>query len=179
MAVIDVYVIDDTRFDLPTILDKAFTSNDVGIKSIADMADKLATLCSNGDRIAMLTIVGHGNESGQSIGSDRLTLSSLPTHLPQLARMTPLFNHAGGAGKRAEVIMGGCRLGRNSPLLLALSKVWNVPVSGFTALQKGGLSHRGGRTTCYITCLHRGRTTADSVDEAEMRIREWVRRYLQ
>ncbi|MFC1642863.1 hypothetical protein ACFL5O_09310 [Myxococcota bacterium] len=67
MAVIDVYVIDDSTFDLTMFMDAALTWGDVGIRNVKDMVNKL---CLTGDRIAELRIVGHGNETGQYIGSD-------------------------------------------------------------------------------------------------------------
>jgi hypothetical protein len=176
MAIIDVYVIDDSKFDLTMFLDSALTWGDVGIKNIKDMADKLAGLCSRGNRIAELTIVGHGNELGQYVGTDWLSNDSLPSYRPQLRRLTTLFVRTGSA-RSAHVTMGGCQQGRNGGLLLGLSDIWNVPVSGYTALQRPGVpGYEGGKTTCYLTCARQGRTTADKVDEIQLKIMEWLRR---
>jgi hypothetical protein len=41
MAIIDVYVIGDSKFDLTTFSDSALTWGDVGIKNAKDMVDKL------------------------------------------------------------------------------------------------------------------------------------------
>ena len=179
MATIDVYVIDDSRFDLTMLLDSALTWNDVGIQNVKDMVNTLVGLCQGGDSLGHLTIVGHGNSTGQYIGSDFVTLQSLPAFRPDLGRMTRLFARGAGSGSR-HVTMGGCRQGRNSGLLLALSNIWNVPVSGYTALQRPGIpGYEGGRTTCYITCTRQGRTTADSVDEIQLRVMNWARRLIQ
>jgi len=174
MAIIDVYVIDDNKFDLTMYLDATLTWGDVGIKSIKDMANKLVKLCAKGDRIAELTIVGHGNALGQHIGTDWLSYDSLKSHRAQLVRLTPLFAKSGRA---AHVVMGGCRQGRNGGLLLGLSNIWNVPVTGYTALQRPAApGYEGGKTTCYITCTRQGRTTADKADKVQLKIMQWIRR---
>jgi hypothetical protein len=74
MAVIDVYAIDDSSFDLTLFLDRALTWGDVGIRNLKDIVDKLTKLCANGDRIAELRIVGHGNDLGQHIDDVRLEI---------------------------------------------------------------------------------------------------------
>ncbi|MDD9943493.1 MAG: hypothetical protein OXU20_20805 [Myxococcales bacterium] len=170
MATIDVYVVDVSTFDLTMFLDGALTWADTGILSVRNMVAKLRKLCRHGDRIAELRIVGHGSESGQYVGADWLSLETLPSFRSELSRMHPLFVR-GGIGRRPSVVMGGCRQGRNPSLLLALSRIWNVPVSGFTALQRPAWpGDEGGRTTCYITCTRQGRTVADTIDEAQLRI---------
>jgi hypothetical protein len=177
MATIDVYVIDDSSFDLTLFMDSALTWGDVGIKNLKDMVDKLVKLCATGDRIAELRILGHGDPTGQYIGADWVTESSLTAHREQLARMSPLFVRTPGATSRAHVIMAGCRQGQNGSFLLALSNIWNVPVSGFTALQRPAVpGDEGGTTTCYITCAKGARTTADSVDDVQIAITEWFTR---
>jgi len=177
MEILDVYVIDDSSFDLTMFLDSALTWGDTGIKNTKDMADKLVKLCIGGDRIAELRILGHGNDTGQYVGSDWLEKSNLGQYREQLARISPLFVRLQNSStRRAHVTMGGCRVGRNGSFLLALSEIWNVPVSGFTALQRPGVpGDEGGRTTCYITCAKGGRTTADSIDDVQLRIMEWFR----
>jgi hypothetical protein len=176
MPAIDVYVIDDSRFDLTMFVDSALTWNDVGVRNLRDMADKLVKLCLKGDRIAELRIVGHGNEIGQYVGSEWLTEASLGTHRAQLGRISSLFTRVGQSSKRAHVIMGGCQQGRNGGFLLALSNILSVPVSGFTAMQRPVLpGDEGGRTTCYITCNRQGRTKADGFDDAQMKVVNWVR----
>lgn len=176
MAAIDVYVIDDSSFDLTMFIDSALTWSDVGVKNLKDMVDKLVKLCLKGDRIAELRIVGHGNDLGQYVGSDWLTQDSLTTHRAQLARLCPLFVRVGQSAKRAHVVMGGCQQGRNGGFLLAISNILNVPVSGFTALQRPVLpGDEGGKTTCYITCNRQGRTAADTFDDAQLKVTRWLR----
>jgi hypothetical protein len=178
MAIIDVYVIGDSKFDLTTFLDSTLTWGDIGIKNVKDMADKPVGLCVNGDHIAQLRIVGHGNALGQYIGTDWIDHKSLGSHRQQLARMSPLFVRAmDSSDRRAHVVMGGCEQGRNGGLLLALSDIWNVPVSGFTAMQRPILpGDEGGETTCYITCTRQGQTAADGFDDLQLQIIEWFRK---
>jgi len=176
MAVIDVYVVDDSSFDLTMFIDSALTWGDIGVKNVRDMADKVTGLCSSGDRIAKLRIMGHGNDAGQYIGSDWVSEAKLPSFRAQFARLSGLFVRAGSDGASAELIMGGCQQGRNGSFLLAISNIVNVPVSGFTALQRPVLpGDEGGRTTCYITCARGGRTAADSVDDVQIKIMDWFR----
>lgn len=179
MSTINVYVIDNSQFDLTMFVDSALTWGDVGIRNVRDMVDKLVNLCAHGDRIAELRIVGHGNDRGQYVGSDWLSESTLWSHRQQLARISSLFVRTRGeSSESAHVIMGGCQQGRNGSFLLALSDIWNVPVSGFTALQRPGVpGDEGGRTTCYITCARQGRTTADAVDDVQLRIDQWFREH--
>lgn len=171
MATIDVYVVDDSSFDLTMWIDSALTWGDTGVQSVVDMVAKVNRLCSNGDRIATLTIVGHGNEEGQYIGREWVTQKSLSTHRPSLAQLARLFSRPG------QVVMGGCRQGRNGAFLLALSDILNVPVVGYTALQRPGVpGPEGGSTVCYITCTRSGRTSADSFDEVQLSVMDWFRR---
>jgi hypothetical protein len=72
--------------------------------------------------------------------------------------------------------MGGCRQGTNSMLLLDLSTILCVRVSGFTAMQRPAIpGDEGGRTTCYISCTRQGRSRADDFDDAARKVREWLR----
>lgn len=170
MADLDVYVISDHKFDPVTWIDSALTWGDVGVLGIRDMVTKLQRICANGDRIAELRIVGHGNELGQFVGRDWLCREVVRHWRSELSKMTPLF------GVKRHVIMGGCRQGRNSGLLLALSNIWNVPVSGFTALQRPPLpGDEGGRTTCFITCTRSGYTFADHFDKLQLAVMAYAR----
>lgn len=176
MAVIDVYVVDDSSFDLTMFIDSALTWGSIGIQSVRDMADKVSRLCVSGDRIANLRILGHGNDTGQFIGTDWVTEATLPSFRGQFARLAGLFVRGGSDSSRAELTMGGCQQGRNGSFLLAISHIVNVPVSGYTALQRPVLpGDEGGRTTCYITCARGGRTFADSFDDVQLKIMGWFR----
>ena len=167
MAVVDFYVIADKEFDITMWIDGALTVGDVGINSVADMVDKLTKKCATGDKIGTLQIFGHGNDNGQYIGENWVSKFSLPGVAADLRKLRPHF------GRGAEVIMAGCQQGQNGGLLLALSDLLNVRVSGFTALQRPALpGDEGGRTTCFITCTREGQTTADEVDKVQMIIME-------
>lgn len=179
MAEIDIYVIDNSSFDLTMFIDSQLTQGEVGIQNVEDMVRKIERMCEDGDRIRELRIVGHGNDHGQYVGTDWLSTSTLRQHRSALARLRPLFVHGNDQvdGENGHVVMGGCRQGRNGRLLLELSRIFNVPVSGFTALQRPGVpGDEGGRTTCFITCTREGRTTADDFDEKQLEFMAWVRR---
>jgi hypothetical protein len=174
MPTINAYVIDDSKFDLAMFIDGKLTRGSVGIKGVADMVERVTQLCVDGRKLAELRVVGHGNEMGQYIGSDWLSLDTLPLHRGALMRLTPLFVRGSEEGRRAHLIMGGCRQGRNGGLLLAISDIVNVPVSGFTALQRPPLpGDEGGMTTCYLTCNREGQTVADRLDEVQLKIMKW------
>src|SRR5260370_889384 len=83
-------------------------------------------LCASCDRIGTLQIVGHGAEEAQFIGEDWVSNDTLSDVSPDLRRLAPWFARGG------EVIMGGCRQGRNGTLLLWFSNAFGVPVSGYT-----------------------------------------------
>lgn len=179
MADVNIYIIDDKEFDLTMWVDSALTWGDVGVQSIADMVKKVLKICEEEkSKIGRLTIVGHGNEYGQFVGRDWLgdfanvvaggLDSSIPLYRADLVKLRGHF------GKTGEVILGGCRVGRNSSLLLRLSDIWMVPVSAFTAYQRPVLpGDESGQTTCYITCTRQGRTFADSFDDVQDKIIEW------
>jgi hypothetical protein len=169
MAEIDIYVVSDD--DLTPFVSKLHSLSPVSVRSVKDMVNRIARLCGSGDRIGTLTIVGEGNEEAQVIGDDLLSNDTLADFTPDLRRLAPLFARGG------EVIMGGCRQGRNGTLLLGLSNAFGVPVSGYTALQRALLpGHYGGRTTCFITCTREGFTLADDVDEVILWVRSLIGR---
>jgi hypothetical protein len=142
--------------------------SDTGINNVKDLVSKIRATCASGDTLANLTIMGHGNEWGQFIGTDWVSVDTLSKFRGDLATITGCF------GTKGEVVMGGCRVGRNGRLLLELSNILGVPVSRFTALQRPGVpGDEGGRTTCFITCTRQGFTTADKIDEIQLKIMDW------
>jgi hypothetical protein len=170
MADLNVYFVSNDKFDFTMWIDKALTWGALGTRGAREMVQSLIGLCSRGDKIAKLTIVGHGNEYGQYVGQDWLCKEAIPAWREELVKMTGLFAMHG------EVVMGGCRQGRNAGLLLALSDIWNVPVSGFTALQRPVLpGDEGGRTTCFLTCTRSGYTAADHFDAVQLRVMQTIR----
>ena len=168
---VNVYVFSDHKFDIVMWIDSALTLGEQGVLSIRDMVAKLQKLCADGTRIGELRILGHGNQNGQYIGSDWLEIGTLPSHQTDLAKLAPLF------GPHGQVVMGGCRVGRATELLLALSNLWHVPVSGFTALQRPPIpGDEGGRTTCLVKCNSAGYTFADSFDDKQLAFMAFIQR---
>lgn len=64
MALIDIYIVDNSKRDIVMWVDSALTANDVGVKNVVDMADYVTRKCSGGDKIRELRIIGHGNTNG-------------------------------------------------------------------------------------------------------------------
>ena len=126
------------------------------------MVNKIVNNCINtNDQIACLRIVGHGNARGQYIGRDWVSEQNLGKYQDMLEQLNSLFDIDLG-----EVIMGGCQQGQNGAFLLALSNIWGVPVSGFTAMQRPLIpGDEGSRTTCFITCRRSAETGWDEFDE--------------
>jgi hypothetical protein len=126
-----------------------------------------------------LTIFGHGNANGQDFGSDWVDLNTLPGFRGQLSRIRPFFARGplpillwlaqqtqGIPADGATVILGGCMVGRNSPLLQALSDIFGVPVVAWTATQHPLLpGHQGGMKVCSPKkCDYMGRTLLDLIE---------------
>ena len=111
-------------------------------------------------KIRELRIFGHGNVWGQYVGGDWLSLPSLPSWRPELAKLA-----VGCFGRGGFITMAGCEQGGNGGFLLEISSIVGVPVQGFTALQRPTVpGDEGGVTRCFITCSRTGPTAADSVD---------------
>jgi len=184
----DITVIDDTnlhieRWLLPLLAGDSALAHP--IQSVADMVSHIEHLCSPvhhwffqgllnlpplRKRVQTLTIIGHGNETGQQVGNDWICYESLKDYRSEFVKLTPLF------GDKGEIILGGCRVGRAAPVLLGLSDIVGRPVSGYSALQRPHLpGYEGGRTTCFLTCTREGFTTADKFDEVQLRLIEYGR----
>jgi hypothetical protein len=159
MADVNVYVIDNSRWDVVMFLDSAVTLGEVPIKNVKEMVTKILKRCAHGDKIAELRIVGHGNEFGQYVGADWLDSDTIRRYRSDLFKLVPFF------GKNGHVIMGGCKVGRNGSFLLKLSNYLNVPVTGFTASQRPLVpGDEGGSTTCFLTCTRTGKKGFDYLD---------------
>jgi hypothetical protein len=151
MPDIDVYCVSANESDVVMWIDSAVTPRDVPILSVSDMVTKLVarfgTSAGRGDKIGELRIVGHGNAYGQYVGADWLDNTSLRSFRSEFARLRSLF------GRSGLITLGGCLVGRNGGLLVALSDITNVPVRAFTASQRPLVpGDEGNETRCYITC---------------------------
>ena len=74
------------------------------------------------NRISRLNILDHGNPTSIQIGSDSLSVATLPTFKPALALLAGNFSTSG------FVHLQHCKAGQNRPLLLELAKTFGVPV---------------------------------------------------
>ncbi len=74
------------------------------------------------NRMSRLNILDHGNSTSIQIGSDRVSVATLPTFKPTLALL------AGNFSKSGFVHLQHCDAGQNRTLLLALAKTFGVPV---------------------------------------------------
>jgi hypothetical protein len=169
MAQMDIYVVGDNKFDIPLFLDKLLTPRAMGIKGVRDMVARIVEVCAQGHTIGTLTIVGHGDDSGQWVGEDLLIPEVVPAWRSELCKLKPFFN------RNTHIVLGGCRQGRNVALLLALSDVLNVSVTGYTSTQSPLIpGHEGGETTCFITCSKTGFTAWDAIDVVAIPLRSWI-----
>lgn len=159
MAVRDIYVVDASKFDTVMWIDAALTIGEIEIAGVDDMVRKIETRCAGGDRIGELRIVGHGNDTGQYVGADWLSASTVRRHRPALNRLQPLFSSEG------VVVLGGCLVGHASELMILLADILNVPIRAFRASQRPLIpGDEGSRVQCYITCTREGRRGFDYLD---------------
>jgi len=94
---------------------------EVSMSSVATMTDNV--LAARGSyRIRKLNILDHDTSDSFQIGEDWIDQGTLPMYATILGRLTPAF-HADGL-----VHLQACWIGMNKALLLALAKIWTVPV---------------------------------------------------
>ncbi|GEM_PF-3168133 len=143
------------------------TIGEIEVNGISDMVERLEGQVGPYGRIGALDITGHGNNQGMFIGRDFLSLRSLPQHRMTLSRLTTLFDR----DPLALVTLGGCNVGKNGPLLLALSRLWDgVRVRAFTARQRPVVpGHQGGEQVCWRNnhsygCTFSGWGAGDYID---------------
>jgi hypothetical protein len=161
-ATIDIYCLETMeKFDLSVIILNVENPFAIAVKNISDMVTKVVLACNNaGKEIGELNLDGHGDPFGQYIGSDWLSEESLPRHRSNLLRLAPLF------GKGGLLTMRGCEQGQNGHFLLAISDLLNVPVRGFTALQRPIVpGAQGSETRCFITCARGEKDFFDKTDK--------------
>ena len=153
MALIDIYVADNSRSDIVLWVDSALTSKDIGIQDVQDLADYVTARCSAGDKLRELRIVGHGNPKGQWIGSDWVTSGILHLYAKNFHRIARCFAHPDGF-----VTMGGCKVGQNPILLGQLSAYFRVPVRAFTSSQNPVIpGDEGTEIKCYMLSCTKGK----------------------
>jgi hypothetical protein len=154
MALIDIYVVDNSKSDIVMTIDQALTRNDVGVKDVADLAAYIARKCSSGDKIRELRIVGHGNTSGQYFGGDWVDSSTLRYYAADLRRIAKFFSSGG------FVTLGGCKVGQNQILLGQLSLYFGVPVRAFTSSQNPTIpGDEGAEVKCFLLSCNKGKPT--------------------
>jgi hypothetical protein len=148
MSTIDVYVI-DKRSDIVMAVDRALTVGELDIGSVRDLAAQVSKLCSGGDRVRELRIVGHGNETGQYVGGDWLCDLNVHAFAPHWALLKKCFDPTCGS-----VTFGGCKVGQAELLMVKLSHHLGVPVRGFRTFQNPIIpGDEGGETRCvYFGC---------------------------
>lgn len=100
----------------------------------------LALLQQNSTTMSRLNILDHGNPSGFEVGTDWVSMGTLPTYTVELAKLAPMFA-AGGF-----VHLRHCQIGQNQNLLLALAQLFGVPVYAGVDYQNGLLRLNMGGT---------------------------------
>ncbi|GEM_PF-3125393 len=119
------------------------------IDTLFDLVCVCEKLCSTGDRIGILEILGHGNEFEMAIGREGIgeyELNSDPRVRADLVRLSPLFSRR----PLARVFLGGCYVGRHWRIVPALSRLWSgVEVIAGRGMQNPFLAGvEGGATVC-------------------------------
>lgn len=99
-----------------------------------------------------LNILDHGNAQGIELGSDWITVRSLPSYRQQLSQLSGLFV-AGGF-----VHLQHCEAGRNHALLCLLSTIFAVPVYAGTGKHNPVYRFNLGR---YERCVPSGNCDSD------------------
>lgn len=117
---------------------------------IANMVTLIKDLCKGGDKIVSLTIHGHGNETGQYIGTDWLDTGTLAQYRASLLELAPLFD------ADAVVTLGGCNVGHAEALLQQLSDLLGVTLRAGTASQLAFPGVEGGVRTCKLKMCEYG-----------------------
>jgi hypothetical protein len=74
------------------------------------------------NKMSRLNILDHGNKNGLEIGTDWITVATLPQYQPTLALLAANFA-AGGF-----VHLQHCEIGQQRPLMLSLAKTFGAPV---------------------------------------------------
>ncbi len=140
----------------------ALSIGEINIVNVEDMVEQINRKCSGGKRIKSLEIVGHGNDTGQHVGADWLSATSLrTTHGKQLKKLEPHFMQS------AVVTLEGCKVGQAEELLKRLSLMWpGVRVRAKTALQRPLIpGDEGGVRECVNgRCTYSGAGFWDWVD---------------
>ena len=99
-----------------------------------------------------LNIIDHGSPNGLQLGSDWITLNTLPNFRLPLMQLSGLFGEGG------FVHLQHCYVGQNHALLGALSQIFGVPVYASTGLHNSIYRFNLGR---YERCVPSGDCESD------------------
>lgn len=99
-----------------------------------------------------LNILDHGNSSGIELGTDWITVTSLPTYRQQLEQLAELFSDNG------FLHLQHCDAGQNHALLAAISAIVKVPVYAGTGAHNPVYRFNFGR---YERCVVSGDCESD------------------
>lgn len=116
---IEITVIDDS--DVVGWMAGATRLGEIYMKDVASMISSVLTKAGK-LTIDRLNILDHGDEQGIEIGTDWITLNSIKTFEPILARLRGRFSSGG------FVHLQHCNVGSNHSLLCELSRIFGVPV---------------------------------------------------
>lgn len=105
-------------------------------------------------KINRLNILDHGNESSIQVGKDWISLGNIEGYRKTLSRLKGHFHRNG------FVHLQHCNIGQNQQLLIALSKMWGVPVYAGTGKHNPVYRINFGD---YVKCL----PDARCIDNAE------------
>jgi hypothetical protein len=127
----EVTVIDDS--DFTGFAASASRENEIYMKDVESMVNHVlahirpySRTCSPGQKtfvpMSRLNILDHGNANSLQIGSDRISVTSLPKFRAKLGQLKGKFTDNG------FVHLQHCEIGQNRVLLIELAKVFGVSV---------------------------------------------------
>ncbi len=129
MAMVDgvtVTVVDDS--DFVGWVAAASRTGEVTMTSPQSMVDAVIAE-ADGEQIAHLNILDHGNAETFQLGDDWVGLGNIAGLEPVLSQLTPHF------AEGASVHLQHCNIGQNHELLIELAQIWGVSVYAGTEKQ--------------------------------------------
>jgi hypothetical protein len=129
---VEITVVDDS--DIVGWLASATREGEIYMTNVQSMVDNIfralrvyTRTCNPAagtpyNKMSRLNILDHGNSTSIQIGSDRVSVGTLPTFRPTLALLAGNFSTSG------FVHLQHCDAGQNRPLLLSLAQIFRVPV---------------------------------------------------
>ena len=124
----EITVIDDRKIN--GWLASVFRFGEIYMRDVKSMVQNVLHAAKT-QEIDRLNIIDHGDEDGMQIGDDYVSDLTLSSFKSALRRLTGNFSDDG------FVHLQHCQVGQNRVLLLALARLWGVPVFAGTGYEQG------------------------------------------